>query len=198
VALAETKGRVSGPIGAAATLRIPRSTLDDRIKALNTDKRRFKYGCPLPSLEKQWDRTVSDWEMASFSQRERDSTLPWRRIEDRIISEPLEPHLAHTPRRPPPIDPGARQRRIRLSAVNCACAQLPAIQTRAHSTERSTAAWALCLLLGLHAAAEFFYRRAQLLRSPRSGAVSHPHDDVVGDRMLPPRIAANPLPPGTG
>jgi transcriptional regulator with GAF, ATPase, and Fis domain len=43
-ALAETKGRVSGPLGAAAKLRIPPSTLDTRIKTLNIDKRRFKYG----------------------------------------------------------------------------------------------------------------------------------------------------------
>jgi transcriptional regulator with GAF, ATPase, and Fis domain len=43
-ALAETKGRVSGPLGAAAKLRIPPSTLETRIKALNIDKRRFKYG----------------------------------------------------------------------------------------------------------------------------------------------------------
>src|SRR6266478_1200514 len=43
-ALAETKGRVSGPLGAAAKLRIPPSTLETRIKALKIDKRRFKYG----------------------------------------------------------------------------------------------------------------------------------------------------------
>jgi transcriptional regulator with GAF, ATPase, and Fis domain len=43
-ALAETKGRVSGPLGAAAKLQIPPSTLETRIKALNIDKRRFKYG----------------------------------------------------------------------------------------------------------------------------------------------------------
>jgi formate hydrogenlyase transcriptional activator len=43
-ALAETKGRVSGPLGAAAKLRIPPSTLETRIKTLNIDKRRFKYG----------------------------------------------------------------------------------------------------------------------------------------------------------
>jgi formate hydrogenlyase transcriptional activator len=43
-ALADTKGRVSGPLGAAAKLRIPPSTLETRIKALNIDKRRFKYG----------------------------------------------------------------------------------------------------------------------------------------------------------
>ena len=43
-ALAETRGRVSGLSGAAAKLRIPPSTLETRIKALNIDKRRFKYG----------------------------------------------------------------------------------------------------------------------------------------------------------
>lgn len=42
-ALAETRGRVSGPSGAAAKLRIPRSTLDDRIKALKIDKQQFKF-----------------------------------------------------------------------------------------------------------------------------------------------------------
>ncbi len=39
--LAETKGRVSGPSGAAAKLGMPASTLDSRIKALKIDKRRF-------------------------------------------------------------------------------------------------------------------------------------------------------------
>jgi hypothetical protein len=29
--------------------------------------------------------------------------------------------------------------------------------------------------------------RAQLLRSPLTGAISHPHDDLVGNRVLPPR-----------
>ncbi len=43
-ALAETRGRVSGPSGAAAMLGMPSSTLEDRIKALKIDKRRFKYG----------------------------------------------------------------------------------------------------------------------------------------------------------
>jgi transcriptional regulator with GAF, ATPase, and Fis domain len=41
-ALAETRGRVSGPTGAAAKLRIPPSTLESRIKALRIDKNRFK------------------------------------------------------------------------------------------------------------------------------------------------------------
>jgi transcriptional regulator with GAF, ATPase, and Fis domain len=43
-ALAETKGRVSGPSGAAAKLGIPPSTLDHRIKAMKINKRRFKFG----------------------------------------------------------------------------------------------------------------------------------------------------------
>jgi len=42
-ALAETRGRVSGPSGAAAKLRIPPSTLEDRIKALKIDKQLFKF-----------------------------------------------------------------------------------------------------------------------------------------------------------
>jgi DNA-binding NtrC family response regulator len=48
-ALAETRGRVSGPAGAAAKLGIPQSTLATRIKVLKIDKRRFKY--PAPSRE---------------------------------------------------------------------------------------------------------------------------------------------------
>jgi PAS domain S-box-containing protein len=42
-ALAEARGRVSGPSGAAAKLRIPPSTLETRIKALKIDKRQFKF-----------------------------------------------------------------------------------------------------------------------------------------------------------
>lgn len=41
-ALKESKGRVSGPSGAAARLGIPRQTLDSRIKVLGIDKYRFK------------------------------------------------------------------------------------------------------------------------------------------------------------
>jgi len=41
-ALKESKGRVSGPSGAAARLGIPRQTLDSRIKALGIDKYRFR------------------------------------------------------------------------------------------------------------------------------------------------------------
>ncbi len=41
-ALAETRGRVSGPSGAAAKLGIPPSTLDSKIKSLKIDKDRFK------------------------------------------------------------------------------------------------------------------------------------------------------------
>ena len=41
-ALAESKGRVSGPAGAAAKLGIPPSTLDHRINALKISKKQFK------------------------------------------------------------------------------------------------------------------------------------------------------------
>jgi PAS domain S-box-containing protein len=43
-ALTESKGRVSGPSGAAARLKIAPSTLAHRIKALNIDKSQFKFG----------------------------------------------------------------------------------------------------------------------------------------------------------
>jgi len=42
-ALAESRGRVSGPTGAAAKLGIPPSTLDHRIKALKIHKKQFKF-----------------------------------------------------------------------------------------------------------------------------------------------------------
>jgi PAS domain S-box-containing protein len=41
--LAETRGRVSGPSGAAAKLRTPPSTLETRIKALKINKQQFKF-----------------------------------------------------------------------------------------------------------------------------------------------------------
>jgi transcriptional regulator with GAF, ATPase, and Fis domain len=40
-ALTESKGRISGPSGAAARLGMPRSTLDSKIKTLKIDKHRF-------------------------------------------------------------------------------------------------------------------------------------------------------------
>jgi PAS domain S-box-containing protein len=43
-ALAQSRGRVSGPSGAAAQLRIPPSTLESRIKALRIRKSQFKFG----------------------------------------------------------------------------------------------------------------------------------------------------------
>jgi transcriptional regulator with GAF, ATPase, and Fis domain len=43
-ALNDSKGRVSGPFGAATRLGVPASTLESKIKALNIDKRRFKFG----------------------------------------------------------------------------------------------------------------------------------------------------------
>jgi transcriptional regulator with GAF, ATPase, and Fis domain len=42
-ALAESRGRVAGPSGAAAKLGIPPSSLDHRIKALNINKTQFKF-----------------------------------------------------------------------------------------------------------------------------------------------------------
>ena len=41
-ALAETRGRVSGPLGAAVKLGIPRSTLDSKIRSLKINTHRFK------------------------------------------------------------------------------------------------------------------------------------------------------------
>jgi hypothetical protein len=41
-ALAKTRGRVSGPSGAAARLGIPPSTLESRIRAMNINKYCFK------------------------------------------------------------------------------------------------------------------------------------------------------------
>jgi formate hydrogenlyase transcriptional activator len=40
--LAETRGRVSGPLGAAARLGIPPSTLESRIRSMNINKYQFK------------------------------------------------------------------------------------------------------------------------------------------------------------
>ena len=41
-ALSQSRGRVSGPLGAAARLGIPRSTLESRIKSFNINKSRFR------------------------------------------------------------------------------------------------------------------------------------------------------------
>jgi formate hydrogenlyase transcriptional activator len=41
-ALAESKGRISGPTGAAAKLGLPRQTLDSKIANLQISKMRFK------------------------------------------------------------------------------------------------------------------------------------------------------------
>ena len=43
-ALAETKGRISGPLGAATRLGIPRQTLESKIRSLGIDKHRFRQG----------------------------------------------------------------------------------------------------------------------------------------------------------
>lgn len=41
-ALAESRGKIAGPAGAAEKLGVPRQTLDSRITSLGIDKRRFK------------------------------------------------------------------------------------------------------------------------------------------------------------
>jgi formate hydrogenlyase transcriptional activator len=41
-ALAESNGRISGPTGAATKLRLPRATLEAKIRRLGIDKFRFK------------------------------------------------------------------------------------------------------------------------------------------------------------
>jgi DNA-binding NtrC family response regulator len=41
-ALTDARGRVSGPLGAAAKLGLPPSTLDSKIKALKINKYRYK------------------------------------------------------------------------------------------------------------------------------------------------------------
>jgi formate hydrogenlyase transcriptional activator len=41
-ALEESRGRVSGPTGAAAKLGIPRSTLESKIRSLKISKNRFR------------------------------------------------------------------------------------------------------------------------------------------------------------
>ena len=41
-ALAETRGRVSGPSGAAAKLGIPPSTLESKIRSMNINKYSFR------------------------------------------------------------------------------------------------------------------------------------------------------------
>jgi Bacterial regulatory protein, Fis family len=42
LALAETRGRISGPDGAARRLGVPRTTLESKIKSLRIDK--YRYG----------------------------------------------------------------------------------------------------------------------------------------------------------
>jgi transcriptional regulator with GAF, ATPase, and Fis domain len=43
-ALAQSRGRISGPRGAAARLGLPPSTLNSRIEKLKIRKNRFKLG----------------------------------------------------------------------------------------------------------------------------------------------------------
>src|SRR5580704_10986249 len=45
-ALAETRGRISGPDGAARRLRGPRTTLESKIKSLRINKYRYRSDAP--------------------------------------------------------------------------------------------------------------------------------------------------------
>jgi formate hydrogenlyase transcriptional activator len=49
-ALKETRGRVSGPKGAAVMLGIPRSTLESKIRSLKINKYRFKTADPFKNI----------------------------------------------------------------------------------------------------------------------------------------------------
>jgi DNA-binding NtrC family response regulator len=42
-ALAESRGRIAGPSGAAAKLQVPASTLEYKIKTLKISKNQFKF-----------------------------------------------------------------------------------------------------------------------------------------------------------
>src|SRR5262249_13377455 len=66
-ALAETRGRVAGPLGAAGKLRIPRSPLDSKIRSLKFNTERVKTGESLPFWRnsrrisaRQWFDRVSE------------------------------------------------------------------------------------------------------------------------------------------
>jgi formate hydrogenlyase transcriptional activator len=59
-ALAETRGRVSGPFGAAAKLGIPPSTLESKIRSMNIDKYRFKASSSIAQrsrIQERFSRT---------------------------------------------------------------------------------------------------------------------------------------------
>jgi len=47
-ALAETRGRISGPDGAAMRLGVPRTTLEYKIKSLRIDKYRYRNLTKMP------------------------------------------------------------------------------------------------------------------------------------------------------
>ena len=57
-ALRESEGQVFGPSGAAATLGMPRSTVESKIRSLRINKNRFKTGAGMPS-RRPWFESVS-------------------------------------------------------------------------------------------------------------------------------------------
>jgi hypothetical protein len=100
-------------------------------------------------------------------------------------------------RRPPSIDPGARQgEEIPVSAVNCARAPMSRRSGRVCSS--LSARWRSSLFLWPHEAGEFFYRRTQLLRSPRTGAPSRTQTMTSRPQSAPLSRAANACRSRTG
>jgi len=61
-ALKDSKGRVSGPFGAAVRLGVASSTLESKIKALKIDKRRFKSASPSVTLARDLPREIRELE----------------------------------------------------------------------------------------------------------------------------------------
>ena len=59
-ALEESKGRVSGPFGAAGRLGVPASTLESKIKALKIDKRRFTSASPFVSVARDVPQEIRE------------------------------------------------------------------------------------------------------------------------------------------
>ena len=55
-ALADSRGRISGPLGAAAKLGVPRQTLESRIASLGIDRHRFRTG-----RRRGWSRSLIGW-----------------------------------------------------------------------------------------------------------------------------------------
>ena len=77
-ALAETRGRVSGPSGAAAKLGMPPSTLEDRIKALKISKQQFKFGERFSPRTSEFRGVSLDFALGPAEARHLKNRLPGR------------------------------------------------------------------------------------------------------------------------